>query len=409
MTVMWFWLMVAGLVSAFSVGWTIAIRRPAPDGVAVAVQHEADGPGVNDVLEALDLGVAISGRDGVGEFRNSAAQKMAGTHAGVLLDDAIARHLARGLVGIRSDELIEVEGPPLAAFVVRSSALPDSGSVVFVEDISERRRIDQVRTDFVANVSHELKTPIGALSVLAETLHGESDPVTIERLGGRMLAEAERASNTVDDLMELSRIEFGGQAIVERVRIADVVDGAIARARELAAHNGITISTLDPVDEGGRRSEVLAVDGDSRQLVSAVGNLVENAVKYSEPGDSVQVRVRTSDGMVDIAVADRGVGIPAPDVDRVFERFYRVDQARSRATGGTGLGLSIVRHVATHHGGTIEVTSMVGEGSTFTLRLPAAAEVGGRCVSNADQSDMDLDTDPVPDARSFRPAGEGVA
>lgn len=409
MTVMWFWLMVVGLVTAVSVGWTFAISRPGPDEAAVAVQPDAGGPSVNDVIEALDLGIAISGRDGVGEFRNSAAQAMAGTHAGVLLDDAIARHLARGLVGIRSEELFEIEGPPLATFVVRSSPLSDGGAVAFVEDISERRRIDQVRTDFVANVSHELKTPIGALSVLAETLQGESDPITVERLGGRMLAEAERASNTVDDLMQLSRIELGGQAIVERVRIADVVDGAINRARELAAHNGITISTLDPVDEGGRRSEVLAVDGDSRQLISAVGNLVENAVKYSEPGGSVQVRVRTSDGMVDIAVADQGVGIPAHDVDRVFERFYRVDQARSRATGGTGLGLSIVRHVATHHGGTIDVTSTVGEGSTFTLRLPAAAEAGGRCVSGADQSDMDIDTTPVPDAPSVRPAGEGVA
>ena len=406
---MWFWLTVAGLVTALSVGWTVAIRRPVPGELAVAVQPEVDGPSVNDVLEALDLGIAISGRDGVGEFRNSAARKMAGTHAGVLLDDAIARHLARGLVGIHSDELIEVEGPPLATFVVRSSTLPDGGSVVFVEDISERRRIDQVRTDFVANVSHELKTPIGALSVLAETLQGESDPITVERLGGRMLAEAERASNTVDDLMELSRIELGGAAVVERVRVADVVDRAIDRARELAAHHGITISTLDPVDEGGRRSELLAVDGNSRQLVSAVGNLVENAVKYSESGGSVHVRVRTTDDMVDIAVVDQGVGIPASDVDRVFERFYRVDQARSRATGGTGLGLSIVRHVATHHGGTVDMKSTEGGGSTFTLRLPAAAELIDRSYGGQDQSDLGRAADPVADASSVRPAGEGVA
>ncbi|HSJ91352.1 MAG TPA: ATP-binding protein [Ilumatobacter sp.] len=371
----WWFLLVAIAIAGW-VGWSLgrghrADTRPNE----TATRSDAPtAPTANEVLEELRLGIAISGRDGVGEFRNSAARAMAGTHAGILLDDAVERHLARGLVGIRSEEVVELHGPPKSVFVVRSAPLPSGGAVAFVEDISERRRIDQVRTDFVANVSHELKTPIGALSVLAETLVDETDLVTVHRFAGRMLAEAERAANTLDDLMELSRIELGGDRNVERVRVADVVEGAIDRVRELAAQSGISIATLDPVRPDGDRPEEVAVDGDRRQLMSAVGNLVENAVKYSEPNALVQVGVRHVDDVVEISVADHGVGIPAKDLPRVFERFYRVDQARSRATGGTGLGLSIVRHVATHHGGEVTVTSVEGEGSTFTLSLPAAQE-----------------------------------
>ena len=372
------WLPVLGaLVAAGWFGWIVGRRHaddtsPRPEPMR---SNAPTAPTANEVLEELRLGIAISGRDGVGEFRNAAARAMAGTHAGILLDDAIERHLARGLVGIRSDEVVELHGPPKSVYVVRSAPLPGGGAVAFVEDISERRRIDEVRTDFVTNVSHELKTPVGALSVLAETLQDETDPVIVHRLAGRMLTEAERAANTIDDLMELSRIELGGDRDVERVRVRDVVDGAIDRVRELAARAGISITTPSPADQDRRvPDDDLAVDGDRRQLVSAVGNLVENAVKYSEPGGSVQVVTRAVDGVVEIAVIDTGVGIPARDLDRVFERFYRVDQARSRATGGTGLGLSIVRHVATHHGGDVAVTSVEGEGSTFTLRLPIAAD-----------------------------------
>jgi len=372
-------LLVVVAAAAGSVGWWSADRRrrePAPAPAAVESSGAPRVPTADEVLEALRLGVAISGKDGVGEFRNSAARKMAGTHAGVLLDDAIERHLARGLVGIQSEEVVEIYGPPRSVYVVRSVPLPSGGAVAFVEDVSERRRIDQVRTDFVANVSHELKTPVGALSVLAETLQDETDLATVHRLASRMLAEAERASNTIDDLMELSRIELGGDRHVERVAVADIVAGAVDRVRELAARSRIAITTLDPVEPDGRRSDVLLVDGDRRQLVSALGNLVENAVKYSEAGSSVQVRVRRVDDTAEISVIDHGVGIPANDVSRVFERFYRVDPARSRVTGGTGLGLSIVRHVASQHGGEVGLVSTEGEGSTFTLRLPIAGPPG---------------------------------
>ncbi len=246
--------------------------------------------------------------------------------------------------------------------------------MAFVEDISERRRVEQSRTDFVANISHELKTPVGALSVLAETLVDETDLDTIGRVVARMLAESDRASNTIDDLMELSRIEVGSERSVEPVKISDVIHGGVERASELAAQLEITISTLAPVDGPATQAEQLVVTGDRRQLVSAVGNLVENAVKYSEAGSSVQVRARSSDGWVEVSVVDQGVGIPQRDLDRVFERFYRVDRARSRTTGGTGLGLSIVRHVATNHGGEVVVSSVEGEGSTFVLRLPIDSE-----------------------------------
>ena len=326
-------------------------------------------PTAGEVLEELRLGVAISGRDGVGEFRNAAIRSMAGTHAGVVLGDAVERHLARGLVGIRSDEVVELYGPPRSVFIVRSAPLPSGGAVVFVDDVSERRRIDQVRTDFVANVSHELKTPVGALFVLAETLQDElgldePDLATVRRLADRMPGEAERAARTIDDLMELSRIEMGGDRLVEAVPIAEVVDAAVARVCELARRTSIAIE----VDLSGADGVVLA--GDRRQLVSAVGNLVENAVKYSEPSASVSIRAVGHDTDLLLEITDQGSGIPAADVERVFERFYRVDPARSRSTGGTGLGLSIVRNVVTQHGGRVSVRSVEGSGSTFTVVLP---------------------------------------
>jgi two-component system sensor histidine kinase SenX3 len=321
-------------------------------------------------LESHPTGIVIAGPSGSIEYRNRAAHQLAGTHSGVLIDEAIEKHLAAALAGVAADETIELYGPPKRVFEVVAKRLPNGGSVAFVNDISERRRVDQVRTDFVANISHELKTPIGALAVLAETLIDETDPATIRRVADRMLAESDRAARTIDDLMELSRIESGADQHMEVVRVADIIRGALDRVTELAQQRDITINALDTVDETGVRSQQLFVRGDRRELVSALGNLVENAVKYSEPGSAVQVRARHEPGWIDVAVVDRGVGIPQRDLDRVFERFYRVDRARSRTTGGTGLGLSIVRHVASNHGGSVLVTSTEGEGSTFVLRLP---------------------------------------
>jgi two-component system sensor histidine kinase SenX3 len=208
---------------------------------------------------------------------------------------------------------------------------------------------------------------VGALSVLAETLEDETDPEIMRRVIGRMQGEAARAARTIDDLLELSRIELGGERSIEPIRLHDVITEAMGRVAELAQQRQVGVSNPMPAD----RFDDIVLYGDRRQLISALGNLVENGVKYSEPGGLVEVRACYHDGMVDVTVADEGIGIPKRDLDRIFERFYRVDKARSRETGGTGLGLSIVRHVAHHHGGDVAVHSVEGEGSTFTLRLPA--------------------------------------
>jgi len=234
-----------------------------------------------------------------------------------------------------------------------------------IEDVSERRRVDAVRTDFVANISHELKTPVGALALLADTMADEDDIGVVHRVAARMIDEAHRVARTIDDLLELSRIELGEEPVRDVVDVLDVVDGAVDRSRGIAETRATVIEVLEA--PAGVR-----VLGDRRQLVSALGNLVENAVKYSEVGASVQVRVRVEGEWVELMVADHGIGIPLQDHDRIFERFYRVDKGRSRDTGGTGLGLAIVRHVATNHRGEVLLSSQEGEGSTFVLRIPLA-------------------------------------
>jgi two-component system sensor histidine kinase SenX3 len=367
-------LVVVGAV-CFVVGWVTSGRRSA--GGAGSPEADADPrPSLDDVIGQHPIGVVVGDRLGRVEYRNAAARRLSGTHHGVLIDEAIEHHLELARARRVPDRTLEFHGPPRMVYVISARQLPDGRSVAFIEDISERTRIEQSRTDFVANISHELKTPVGAISVLAETLAGERDPDTVARLVARVLAESDRASHTIDDLMELSRIEIGEDRSFERVAVDDVIAGAVDRASELADRHGITISSpaTEAADDttGGTAPGTLAVVGDRRQLVSAVGNLVENAVKYSDPGSSVQVAARRVGDRVEISVRDQGIGIPQRDLDRIFERFYRVDRARSRSTGGTGLGLSIVRHVAGNHDGDVSVTSVEGEGSTFVLRLPIA-------------------------------------
>jgi two-component system sensor histidine kinase SenX3 len=237
------------------------------------------------------------------------------------------------------------------------------GGLAIIADITEKRRLEAIRRDFVANISHELKTPVGALSLLAETIISEDDPQVTQRLAERMVSEATRLANTIEDLLVLSRIESEERPQREPVPVHGVVAEAVTRIRPAAENAGID---LDVPDVGAH----LETHGDRRQVVSALFNLLDNAVKYSDPGSEVAVLVTGDDDTVRISVQDRGIGIPAKDIERVFERFYRVDRARSRETGGTGLGLAIVRHVATNHGGSVSVTSQEGDGSTFTLRIP---------------------------------------
>jgi two-component system sensor histidine kinase SenX3 len=288
----------------------------------------------------------------------------------VLLRAAIDKHVARALTGEESTSTVELFGPPRRVLHVRALPLPAGGAVVAIDDVSERARLDAVRTDFVANISHELKTPVGALAVLAETMAGEDDVGVIRRLAGKAADEAHRAAAAIDDLLELSRIELAGRAVRERVDASQILVDAVARVAALAEQRGIAVHVVEAEADSPPR----AVLGDRRQLVSAIGNLLENAVKYSEPGGEVWLSARVDAGArcLEFEVRDRGIGIPPRDLDRIFERFYRVDRARSRDTGGTGLGLAIVRHVATNHGGDVTVHSVEGDGSSFTMRVAAA-------------------------------------
>ena len=277
---------------------------------------------------------------------------------------AVQEQLAAG----DADRELEVAGPPPRHFVIRSSRIEPSGAIARIEDVTDRMRIDAVRTDFVANLSHELKTPIGGVAALSDALIGEDDPETVRRLAGRIVAESHRMAAIVDDLLDLSRIEFGS-GDMEPLDMADVVRVAVGQQQHTAQQSAVSVSV-----SAGDGCTVL---GDRSQLVSAVSNLVENAVKYSNRGGDVDVSCRSSDGRVVVVVADHGIGIASADHERIFERFYRVDKGRSRSTGGTGLGLSIVRHVVDNHGGTVSVRSEEGRGSTFTVSLPAMGGAGG--------------------------------
>jgi two-component system, OmpR family, sensor histidine kinase SenX3 len=242
--------------------------------------------------------------------------------------------------------------------------------LLLVEDLTEARRIEAVRRDFVANVSHELKTPVGALSLLSEAVMDASDdPEAVERFAGRMQIEATRLTSLVQELIDLSRVQNDDPLeYAEPVRVDDLVAEAIDRCRHQAGTKQITIATGGTAD--------LQIWGNRGQLAAALGNLVENAVNYSAARTRVGIAARRvpqpGGDLIEVAVTDQGIGIPDRDKERVFERFYRVDPARSRATGGTGLGLAIVKHVAASHGGEVTVWSTEGQGSTFTLRLPEA-------------------------------------
>ncbi len=321
---------------------------------------------LEQAIDALGIGVVVVSADGEIVFENAIAGGPTGAlHSDVLVEEAIEIHVRAALEGQTRRQTIELFGPPRRVVSVSAVPLADGGAVAIIEDVTERSRLDAVRTDFVANISHELKTPVGALSVLAEALADEDQPEVVQRLADKMVNEAMRAGRTIDDLLELSRIELGGEAVKDVVLASMVIDESVNRARSLAERVGIEIVVVPSGDR-------VRMVGDRRQLVSALGNLVENAVKYSDSDSRVEVSA-TSDGRwVDLSVRDFGLGIPQKDIDRIFERFYRVDRARSRETGGTGLGLAIVRHVATNHGGEVKLVSVEGEGSTFTLRIPAA-------------------------------------
>ena len=319
---------------------------------------------IQDAIHSLSVGVVIVDAKGVVTFRNKLAESVTGViHSDVLVEEVVEQHLFASLNGETKRQVLDLFGPPRKVFSVSATPLLLGGAVAMIEDITERYLVDAVRTDFVANISHELKTPVGALAVLAEALSQEDDLDIIHRLSEKMVDEAIRVGRTIDDLLELSRIEFGGEAVKDEVDAEAIISESISRVSPLASTHAIKVAMV-------KLSGPLKVVGDRRQLVSAIGNLVENAVKYSEVGSAVEVTAHADGDWVEFTVKDFGLGIPSRDLDRVFERFYRVDRARSRDTGGTGLGLAIVRHVANNHGGDVSVTSIEGEGSTFALKIP---------------------------------------
>ena len=374
-------LVVVALVIGVVVGIVVERRRTYSSARTEATESTTASDSGDVLLEqaidALGIGVVVASADGEIVFGNAIAGGPTGAlHSDVLVEEAIEIHVRAALEGQTRRQTIELFGPPRRVVSVSAVPLADGGAVAIIEDVTERSRLDAVRTDFVANISHELKTPVGALSVLAEALADEDQPEVVQRLADKMVHEAMRAGRTIDDLLELSRIELGGQAVKDVVLASMVVDESVNRARSLAERAGIELVIVPSSD----RVRML---GDRRQLVSALGNLVENAVKYSDSDSRVEVSA-TSDGQwVDLSVRDFGLGIPQKDIDRIFERFYRVDRARSRETGGTGLGLAIVRHVATNHSGEVKVVSVEGEGSTFTLRIPAAVGLVSTALRDA--------------------------
>lgn len=256
--------------------------------------------------------------------------------------------------------------------VARRLSREEAGLVVlFADDDSEQARMEATRRDFVANVSHELKTPVGAMSLLAEAmLESADDPDSVRHFGQRLLVEARRMGKMVTELIALSRLQ-GAEKLpqLEAVDVDTVVNAAIERSRTAAEAAGITVST-----DANSGLEML---GDETLLVTALSNLVENAINYSSRGSQVSLSRSLRDGRVNIAVTDRGIGIAKEDQQRVFERFFRADKGRSRATGGTGLGLAIVKHVAANHNGEINLWSKLGTGSTFTLCIPGVEPVAG--------------------------------
>ena len=345
----------------------------------VAVETERDDADalrlrLAEALDAVPGGMLVADEAGEVVFRNGPAEEFNGArHGEALVEAAVGELLAAAVGGRGGERTLELFGPPRRILVVSATPLSDGGrllgALVRVEDVSERRRLEDVRRDFVANISHELKTPVGALSLLAETLLAEPDPELTARLAARMVGEASRVADTIDDLLVLSRIETDELPQRSAVPVVDVVAEALERLQSTVERRKVRV-TVAPLDD---RVRIMA---DRRQVVSALFNLLDNAIKYSDEGAVVDVAVATAnvdgDERVELSVADSGIGIPARDVERVFERFYRVDHARSRQTGGTGLGLAIVRHVVANHRGDVRIDSRLGEGSTFTLSLPAA-------------------------------------
>jgi two-component system, OmpR family, sensor histidine kinase SenX3 len=358
--------LMVGLIFGFLIGRRVQTAAP---------QGSRDGGSAADLVQR----VVLSSHNGVvllNSFGDVVLANAAAVELGLVRGSRPDERAGKAAEQVRATgAVVQVNLSPLdrgaragrgpTAVLGEVRPLGDGFTVIDASDESDAVRLEATRRDFVANVSHELKTPVGAMALLAEAvLDATDDPHEVRRFGTKILNEATRLGALVTELIALSRLQ-GAERLPElaTVEVDEVVREALDRCRLVAEAADIRI-TVDPPSG-------LLLDGDATLLVTALSNLVDNAVSYSPPGSPVSVSRRLADGFVEIAVTDRGLGIAAEYQERVFERFFRIDQARSRATGGTGLGLAIVKHVAANHGGDVQLWSRPGTGSTFTLRVPA--------------------------------------
>jgi two-component system sensor histidine kinase SenX3 len=339
------------------------------------VEEPVVPPGVATVLSVLRSSAVVVD-DGDVVLKASAPAHALGLVRGSALASEDLADLVRQVRRdgqIRETELLMSRpGMPARHVTARVAPLGSRLVLALVEDRTRERRVEAVRRDFVANVSHELKTPVGAIRLLAEAVSDAADdPAAVKRFAGRMLLESDRLSRLVQQVIELSRLQ--GDDPLEAPMVV-LLDEVIATAVDTSAIDADS-KRISIVTGGVTGVEVF---GNEEQVSAAVANLVANAVSYSEPDSTVLVSTKADDERVEISVVDQGIGIPPDEIDRIFERFYRVDPARHRSTGGTGLGLSIVKHVAATHGGDVRVWSVEGQGSTFTLTLPRRKQEAGR-------------------------------
>ncbi|MDP3891683.1 cell wall metabolism sensor histidine kinase WalK [Nocardioides sp.] len=360
---------VAALVGALVAGvavyaWAVSERQRSE---IPATEEPVVPTGVASVLSVLRSSAVVVGHDDVVRKASAPAYALGLVRGSEVTDSQLAElvRLVRRDGQIRETEIvIQRAGLPARSVTARVAPLGSRLVLALVEDRTRERRVEAVRRDFVANVSHELKTPVGAIKLLAEAVHDASDdPEAVERFAGRMVKEGDRLSQLVQQIIELSRLQ-GDDPLDQPLPVS--VDEVVATAVDTSAIDAQS-KEINVVPGGDRDLEIL---GNHEQVAIAVSNLVANAVNYSRPRSAVLVAVKGLDTTVEISVTDQGIGIPAGEIDRIFERFYRVDPARHRSTGGTGLGLSIVKHVAATHGGEVRVWSVEGQGSTFTLTLP---------------------------------------
>ena len=351
------------------------LERVVDSTVAVASEARSSQALMEQALAAVPQAVVVGDDRATVVFQNALAAELL---KGASARDAVRTLLEKAADGVADNVTVDIDGPPVKTLHLVCRPLHDEqrtlGGVVVVDDQSQRNRHESARREFVDNIGQELKRPVGALGLLAETLAAEKDPVVVARLSRRLQNEAQRVSRVVDDLMLLSRMDAEERPAPEAVPVHLIVAQAAERVRAAAQEKDMTVNFGEPAQR-------LTVLGDRRELVAAVYNLLDNAVKYSSARSVVEVRGRPDGDRVELSVRDSGIGIPEEDLEHIFERFYRVDNARAKYLGGTGLGLAIVRHVVGNHRGEVRVESEEGKGSTFVLRLPAGPPLAAPAVA----------------------------